>query len=1107
MAAPRPWFPHPAARRLLRSLSDGALLLDRETGTVLDANRALGRVLGRRASQLIGRPLAGLHAPEAADGLLNLARGAGRGTVAVEIAPRGGVGETVRCEITLLPMADREGRLVAAVYRRSPGDGSGGPGEMSSQAVGRLLSMFLRSGELPEILDDFLRELGTAVGADRCGIAVTLPGDSRQEFIVADRTWSRAGVESLEGVRWPYRGQEIFDALRREPETLVFEDSRTHPRLRPFRELLVRYDVSAAILQPLAIAGTVRGLLWPHRCGRARPFSPGEIDLVREAASQAALGIERHRLEARDRRRGRQIALLGEVQRRALERHSLQDLLDGITESMARTLGIAYVNVALVDPGGATMTVRSVYGGVPILDPRTCRIRIADEPGAGLMGAAAAGRRSVLCNNVRLDPRYLAAHPEAKSELDLPIEGAGELLGVLSLQSDRLDAFDPEEVDLYAAFAGQLAGAIRNARVYDRETRRIGQLQVLHRLQSCLARLGEPEELAGIAAGAFHEAMPEMAVAIGLVDERRGALVVRARAGNGIGEDGSIRLDDPSSLAAEAVRSGALRMDPGDPTRVVLPVLAGQQVVGVLLIAARREEAFDADEVATFQAVAAVLGVALDNARLFERIEREKEEWATTFDAITDMLSIHDQDQRLLRGNRALLARLQAPAYAMTGRTCAELYAEIVGVPFECPHPEAERQGLPASREIELPGRGAFRLTALPRFRAGSAIYSVHVCEDITEERRLREQLLQSEKMSAVGQLVSGVAHELNNPLAGVMGYTQLMLGRPIDSKMRVDLERVFNEARRAARIVQNLLTFARKHKPEKRFLGMNGIIEKTLELRAYELRVSNITVETDFDPDLPRTMLDFHQMQQVVLNVLTNAEQAMLEASGRGRLWITTRGRGNRIEIRIRDDGPGIAPEHLPRILEPFFTTKPVGQGTGLGLSICDGIVKEHGGRLAAESTPGQGATFIIDLPVVAAEEAGAAEGVPAPARAVAGGTVLVVDDEASIQDLLVEVLTRDGFRVDTAGNGATALAKIEKGGYDLIISDLKMPGMSGSELYEAIRVRRPDLAGRVIFTSGDTASASTEEFLRRTGSRALPKPFTIEELRAVLGRFFGAS
>ncbi|HTP87560.1 MAG TPA: ATP-binding protein, partial [Bryobacteraceae bacterium] len=236
----------------------------------------------------------------------------------------------------------------------------------------------------------------------------------------------------------------------------------------------------------------------------------------------------------------------------------------------------------------------------------------------------------------------------------------------------------------------------------------------------------------------------------------------------------------------------------------------------------------------------------------------------------------------------------------------------------------------------------------------------------------LEGKLLQTEKMAALGHLVSGIAHELNNPLTAIMGYAQLLLGHGLAPAQQAEADKVYQEAERARRIVKNLLYFARETKTERTRVNLNEIVERTLALRSYELRVENIAVETDLDPALPVTMADPYQLQQVVLNLLVNAEQALLEGRGRGLVTIRTfrsaTPAGERILLEVSDDGPGIPRAHASRIFDPFFTTKPPGVGTGLGLSIVYGIVQQHGGEVTCESRPGGGARFTVDLPVVAA-------------------------------------------------------------------------------------------------------------------------------------------
>jgi PAS domain S-box-containing protein len=235
------------------------------------------------------------------------------------------------------------------------------------------------------------------------------------------------------------------------------------------------------------------------------------------------------------------------------------------------------------------------------------------------------------------------------------------------------------------------------------------------------------------------------------------------------------------------------------------------------------------------------------------------------------------------------------------------------------------------------------------------------------ERERLEEELLLAGRLAAVGELAAGVAHELNNPLAAIQGFAQLLTkSNDLKEATKKDLNTIFREAQRAARITQNLLSFARRHEPEKSLISINEAIEKTLELHANPMKVNNIEVELELAPDLPKTLADFHQMQQVFVNIVNNAEQAMVDAHGKGRLVVKTLKAGNMIQISFADNGPGIPEENINRIFDPFFTTKEVGKGTGLGLSICYGLVEAHGGRIYAQSKLGQGATFVVEIPIV---------------------------------------------------------------------------------------------------------------------------------------------
>jgi len=235
------------------------------------------------------------------------------------------------------------------------------------------------------------------------------------------------------------------------------------------------------------------------------------------------------------------------------------------------------------------------------------------------------------------------------------------------------------------------------------------------------------------------------------------------------------------------------------------------------------------------------------------------------------------------------------------------------------------------------------------------------------EKRKLENQIQLAGRLAAVGELAAGVAHELNNPITAIKGYAQLLTKKKeLDEPLRKDLETIYRESQRAARITQNLLSFARKHEPEKHLISLNEVIEKTLELRAHPMKVNNIELVVELTPDLPKTSADFHQMQQVFVNIINNAEQAMIEAHGKGRLVVKTKKMRDMIQISFADDGPGIPEDNIKRIFDPFFTTKEVGKGTGLGLSICYGLVEAHGGRIYARSKLGQGANFVVEIPIV---------------------------------------------------------------------------------------------------------------------------------------------
>ncbi len=368
-------------------------------------------------------------------------------------------------------------------------------------------------------------------------------------------------------------------------------------------------------------------------------------------------------------------------------------------------------------------------------------------------------------------------------------------------------------------------------------------------------------------------------------------------------------------------------------------------------------------------------------------------------------------------------------------------------------------------------------------------------------------------KLAAVGELAAGVAHEINNPLTGVMGYAQLLMDKQdVSQDVKDDLQKIYEESQRTVKIVQNLLRFARRYKPGKEHVDINDLLERTLELESYKLRTSNISLTINLVPELPLILADSNQLQQVILNLITNAEQATVRTKRKGKITVTTEKVKDYVRIAIVDNGPGISPEHITRIFDPFFTTKEVGSGTGLGLSVSHGIITEHGGRIYAESESGKGATFIIELPVAVDSQQSAVEKEKKAAKAKshrprqkATGNILIVDDEPSIRSILTRTLSNTGHQTQAVSNGKAALRKLAENVYDLLIDDLKMSGLSGRELYEIMKKSHPNMAKRGVFITGDVVTADTHDFLVSTGKPYLSKPFNRREIIDVINKALG--
>jgi two-component system NtrC family sensor kinase len=603
---------------------------------------------------------------------------------------------------------------------------------------------------------------------------------------------------------------------------------------------------------------------------------------------------------------------------------------------------------------------------------------------------------------------------------------------------------------------------------------------------------------------------------------------------------------------------------------VGLPLKVKQRVVGVMNISRFERRPFEEEELRILEMLADQAAIAVENARLYEtertqrqRIEAMQSAVATLSQSLdlrevldhilTELRKVIPYDSAsamLLEGNcLRVVAGRDLPGDSALGEqypvTEIEREIERTGHPFVLVDASADerfhgwghtgyvrgwmsvpllgREGLIGCLTIDSRKLGAYSdeeadLAMSFAQQAAIAVENAQLHQNVKDQlealQASQDKLVQSEKMAAIGKLVAGVAHELNNPLTAIIGIAQLLQSGELSEGVKQDLEKLVGEAHRAGKIVRSLLDFSRQQRPERSPVFVEDVLNSTLRILAYDLQTRNIERRTDLAGDLPATMADAYQLQQVFVNLINNAYEAMYEANRGGVLAVSSElvridqmtGDGNidggtpppGIRICIEDDGPGIPSDVLPRIFDPFFTTKSPGKGTGLGLSVCHGIVSEHGGQIWVESEAGAGTRFYVQIPVISTDDR-PREDTDADmmvSEDTEGARILVVEDEEVLRGMVVRVLGQVGYQVDTSPDGMDAIEKINNVHYDLIICDVRMPHLSGIELYEKLSGRSSKVTQRIVFITGDTISGETIGFIEANDVPYLGKPFEIQEL-----------
>ena len=481
-------------------------------------------------------------------------------------------------------------------------------------------------------------------------------------------------------------------------------------------------------------------------------------------------------------------------------------------------------------------------------------------------------------------------------------------------------------------------------------------------------------------------------------------------------------------------------------------------------------------------------------------------------ESVPDAIAVLDREGRVLDANAAGRSLVTVPGdggqprsgFEWLDSTAARIARENLAAAFEG-----------ALRRFEVPFQrpdgteGTSQVLYAP-VREGERIPKVlALARDVTEQRRTQAQLQQAEKLAAMGQLVSGVAHEINNPAAIISGFAQTLLLDQLTPEQRETMQMMYDEATRIGRITSNLLAFARAGSKERTLVDLNDIVRRTFALRSYHLTTLNITVNLELDESDPKAWANGSEMQQMLLNLLINAEQALTGVTGRRAITIRTSAADDRVRLQVADTGPGVPADIQGKIFDPFFTTKPEGAATGLGLSICYGIVHDHGGRIWLDSEAGQGAVFTIELlrdartrQRITPPPMPAPQTPPVPEGRL---SVLLIDDEEGLRRAVLSFLKRRGMHAVAVGDGADALKALRHERFDVIVSDVRMPGMSGREFLERLRQEHPAMVSRLVFSTGDTFATDTSSLLQEAGVPSLVKPYDFAKLEALLHEVVG--
>jgi len=977
------------------------------------------------------------------------------------------------------------------------------------------------------VLQDIVTESMDVLDADRCAIYLMQEGSNAVVCPVSRGLSAHylenmlAQVESTPGSRLMITGKP-----------LIVTDAMTDPAYRPFRSFVEQEGFHGITFFPLHYKGSIIGALSLY-FDRPRHFSDDEIDTAMSFAHVAASAIEHSRTLAKEHRRASELEALREVSMQITGSLDLPTVLETVAKRARETIGATDAHLFMYDQEKEMFSF-----GISAWSPDAKHPKQTITPRrSGLTATVAQTGTEIIVNqvsghNLFQDERSRTWSVHAIA--GFPIKLGDRVVGVLNAAFDEPHTFTESEVRLLNMLAGHAAIAIGNANLYQnmadlnrsleqRVQARTEELRTLMDLGQKLAGVLSQEELTAVMMNAVYGLLsPDAAVCLLSQNPYTSTIAIKGS----LDFEARLRILDQLrgtyvSIGGQLAANAELNVLDVSPPLTTAPMLSlkwpipssihaelrsGSRVVGLLCAYSRGADIFGEEDERYIKAVAQQASNAL--VRLEAQESRQRSRLQAILDSTPDGLVLLDEQGKVVVASPtaqemiSLLADLDKEGHVerFGNHSLEEILSSV------------ENDDTFKAEIVVGTQPLVFDLQARPVYERGERLPGLLIrITDITRQRHTQEQLFQASKLASVGELAAGVAHEINNPLTVVIGFCELLLKRTENEEQRHMIERISTAGQRTRKIVQGLLQFSRGLQTrETDRSDINDLVAQTIALVRRQIELDGIDVTEEFDTHLPWVTTDSGGVGQIILNLLQNARDAIYESGTGSGIVVRTEAAGaDSVRVIVEDDGPGIPADVLSRIFDPFFTTKPPGQGTGLGLSISHRIARELGGNLTVHSAVGQGTSFCLSLPV----------SYEAPARAAAAekkgrGTdhltapdlmdrrVLVVDDELAARELIEQLLLTAGANPTTLDNGKDALEHLLHEGetYDLILLDIKMPGLPGTEVYKQLVLSRPKIARRVLFVTGDVISEETANFLTVTGRPSLSKPFGRDELIAAI-------